>query len=59
MVAHKEKLVGGVAVVGRIKDPIVAHERLEIEPVLGVTLDPTIPRISAPEYGTETCARLT
>ena len=43
VVAHKEKLVGGVAVVGCIKDAIVANERLEIEPVLGVTLDPATP----------------
>ena len=43
VVTHKEKLVGGVAIVGRVEYPIVAHERLEIKPVLGVTLDPAMP----------------
>ena len=46
VVAHKEKLVGGVAIVGRVKDAIVAHEGLEVKPVLGMTLDPAVPQIS-------------
>ena len=46
--AHKEKLVGGVAVVGRVKDAIVAHEGLEVKPVLGMTLDPAVPQIRTP-----------
>ena len=33
MVAHKEKLIGGVAIESRVKDAIVAHEGLEIKPV--------------------------
>lgn len=45
---HKEKLIGGVAVVSRIKDAIVAHEGLEIEPELGMTLDPAEAQMSTP-----------
>ena len=46
MVAHKEKLIGGVTIVCRVKDAIVAHEGLEVKPVLGMTLDPAVPQIS-------------
>jgi hypothetical protein len=46
--SYKEKLIGGVAIVGRVKDAIVAHEGLEIEPVLGMTLDPAEAQMSNP-----------
>jgi hypothetical protein len=46
--SHKEKLIGGVAIVSRVKDAIVAHEGLEIEPVLGMTLDPAEAQMSTP-----------
>jgi hypothetical protein len=59
VVAHKEKLIGGVAIVGRVKDAIVAHEGLEIKPVLGMALDPAVPQIST-RGATATCSiRLT
>ena len=38
--SYKVKLIGGVTIVSRVKDAIVAHEGLEVEPVLGMTLDP-------------------
>ena len=38
-VAHKERLISEVAVVGHVKDNIVAHERLEIKPILRMTLN--------------------
>jgi hypothetical protein len=38
--SHKEKLIGGVAIVSRVEDAIMAHEGLEIKTVLGMTLDP-------------------
>jgi len=41
-VTDKEKLVRGVAIVSRVKDAVVAHESLEVEPELGMTLDPTV-----------------
>jgi len=44
--SHKKKLIGGVAIVSRVKDAIVAHEGLEIEPVLGMTLDPAEAQVS-------------
>ena len=40
MGSHEEKLIGGVAIVSRVEDAIVAHEGLEIEPVLGMALNP-------------------
>jgi len=43
---HEEKLIGRIAVVGSVKDAIVAYEGLEVEPVLRVTLDPAVPQIS-------------
>jgi len=43
---HEEKLIGRIAVVGRVKDAIVAHEGLEVEPVLRVTLDPALLQMS-------------
>jgi hypothetical protein len=46
VITHEEKLIGGIAVVGRVKDAVVAHEGLEVEPVLRVTLDPAVPHIS-------------
>src|SRR5882762_5482379 len=46
--SHKEKLIGGVTIVSRVKDTIVAHESLEIEPVLGMTLDPAEAQMSTP-----------
>lgn len=46
--SHKEKLISGVAIVSRVKDAIVAHEGLEIEPVLGMTLDPAKAQMSTP-----------
>jgi hypothetical protein len=55
---YKEKLIGGVAVVSRIKDTIVAHEGLEIEPVLGMTLDPAEAQMSTPN-ATAVCYDLT
>ena len=56
MGSHKEKLIGGVAIVGRVKDAIVAHEGLEIKPVLGMTLNPAEAQISAPSpNATATC----
>ena len=44
--SYKVKLIGGVAIVSRIKDAIVAHEGLEVEPVLGMTLDPAEAQMS-------------
>ena len=49
---YEEELIGGVAVVSRVKDAIVTHESLEIESVLGMTLDPAVERIST--LGTRT-----
>ena len=46
--SYKEKLVGGVAVVSRVKDSIVAHEGLEIESVLGMPLNPAEAQMSTP-----------
>ena len=46
VVAHKEKLIGGVTIVGRVKDAIVAYKGLEVEPILGMTLNPAVPQIS-------------
>ena len=46
MTTHEEKLIGRIAVVGRVKDAIVAYEGFEVEPVLRVTLDPAVPQIS-------------
>ena len=46
--SHKEKLIGGVAIVSRVKDAIVAYEGLEIETVLGMTLDPAEAQMSTP-----------
>jgi len=43
MTTHKEK--PRVAVVGHIKDAIMAYKGLEVEPVLRVTLDPAVPQI--------------
>ena len=46
MATHEEKLIGRIAVVGRVKDAVVAYEGLEVEPVLRVTLDPAGSQIS-------------
>ena len=46
MITHEEELVGGVAIINRVENSIVAHKSLEIEPVLRVALNPTVPRIS-------------
>ena len=46
MIAHEEELVGGVAIINRVKYSIVAHKSLEIEPVLWMALNPADPRIS-------------
>ncbi len=46
MITHEEKLIGGVAIVNCIEDPIMAYESLEIEPVLRMALNPAIPQIS-------------
>jgi hypothetical protein len=46
MITHKEKLVRRISIVSRVKDAIVAHKSLEIEPILGMTLDPAVPRVS-------------
>ena len=43
---YEEKLIGRIAVVGRVKHAIVAYEGLEVEPVFRVTLDPAVPQIS-------------
>ena len=51
---YKEKFVGGVAVVGHVKDTIVAHEVLEIKPILGMTLNPAVPQISTFRNATTT-----
>jgi hypothetical protein len=40
---HEEKLIGRIAVVGRVKDAIVAYKGLEVEPILRVTLNPALP----------------
>jgi hypothetical protein len=47
VIAHEEELVSGVAVVSCVKDAIVTHQCLQIEPVLWVTLDPTVNRVSS------------
>ena len=46
MTTHEEKLIGRIAVVGRVKDAVVAYEGLEVETVLRVTLDPAVSQIS-------------
>ena len=46
MIAHEEELVGGVAIINCVKYSIVADKSLEIEPVLWVTLNPTVLRMS-------------
>ena len=46
MITHEEELVSGVAIINRIEDSVVAHKSLEIEPVLWVTLNPTVLRMS-------------
>jgi hypothetical protein len=43
VITHKEKLVGSIAIVSRVKDAIVAHKGLEIESILGMTLNPAKP----------------
>ena len=48
MGTHKEKLVSGVAIVSRVKYAIVTNKGLEIEPVLGMTLDPAEAQMNAP-----------
>jgi hypothetical protein len=55
--AHKKKLLGGVAVVSCIEDAIVAHESLEVEPVLWVALNPTAQRVNI-QNTTEVCMTL-
>ena len=55
LITHKEKLVGGITIVSRIKDTIVAHKGLEVEPVLGMTLDPASPDISIQIFRDDLC----
>ena len=55
---HKEKLLGGVAVVSCIEDAIVAHESLEVEPILWVALNPTVQGVKTQNM-TEICMRFT
>jgi hypothetical protein len=52
--ARKGMLIGGVVVVSRVKDPIVAHKGLEIKLVLGMTLNPAAPQISTFRNATAT-----
>ena len=49
--SHKEKLIGRVAIVSSVKDAIVAHEGLEIEPVFGMSLDPAEAKIEHSKCG--------
>lgn len=46
VITHKEKLVRRIAIVSRVKDAVMAHKSLEIESILGMTLDPAVPRVS-------------
>lgn len=46
MITHEEELFGGVAIINRVENSIVAHKSLEIEPVLWVALNPAVPRIN-------------
>ena len=51
MIIHKEKLIGRIAIISCVKDAIVTYKGLEIEPVLGMTLNPAVPKISILERG--------
>ena len=53
--SYKVKLIGRVAIVSRVKDTIVAHEGLEIKPVLGMTLNPAEAQMNTPNAAAVCC----